>query len=357
MEKDFGSCTHHQHSFWQLPSLNSSSFPLDLRQQNAVPAFMSPYTNTVSTNETLPVFPFPGLPHSTVSQPKEPLGWFYCYSGFHQAFKERNSAGPYKNCGDAITPNPGSGCAQRKFLVFDHSGDQTTLIFSSAPSGIGTPVQCPTSWMPKAPGANVLNREEPGTKIDTVHHFGPNLTDVYTENHGDNGESEMREDTEELDALLYSDDDDNYSENDDETSTGHSPSTMTAYDKQKWFEESVEEVASSAEQTKRRKLFDGGYDVPSLMDTASSVKTHRCYEHEDDAESSCGNEENQGLEELGFSPGNKGLRKESIRETVSILQSIIPGGKGKDAIVVLNEAIHYLKSLKRKAMALGLDTL
>uniref|UniRef100_A0A5B6ZLN1 Putative fructose-bisphosphate aldolase cytoplasmic isozyme n=1 Tax=Davidia involucrata TaxID=16924 RepID=A0A5B6ZLN1_DAVIN len=365
MEKDFASCFRHQHhSNWQSPNLNCMNAPLDPARQNTVPAYMNPSTNMVSTTGTLPASPFSGLPHSKASQPNDTHGWFYCLPSFRQAFtpvqnstfKEKIPAGPYENRGEAVTPNTGSGCAQKRFLVFDQSGDQTTLIFSS---GIGTPVQCLTSWTPRLPGAYVLNREEPGTKRDTIHNSGPNLTDEYNENHGNDVGSEMREDTEELNALLYSDDDDNdnvYSEDDEEMSTGHSPSTMTAYEKQEWFEDSGEEVASSAEPTKRRKLSNGGCDVPLLMDTATSMP-NRCFEYEDDAESSCADGKNQGLEEFDSLSSDKGSRKEKIRETVSVLQSIIPGGKGKDAIVVLDEAIHYLKSLKRKAEALGLDSL
>uniref|UniRef100_A0A2P2QQZ6 BHLH domain-containing protein n=1 Tax=Rhizophora mucronata TaxID=61149 RepID=A0A2P2QQZ6_RHIMU len=52
---------------------------------------------------------------------------------------------------------------------------------------------------------------------------------------------------------------------------------------------------------------------------------------------------------------HKRMRKERIVETVSVLRNIIPDGKGKDAIVVLDEAIKHLKSLKHNVEALGLD--
>lgn len=61
--------------------------------------------------------------------------------------------------------------------------------------------------------------------------------------------------------------------------------------------------------------------------------------------------------ESGSLSGNQRSSKEKIRETISILESIIPDGKGKVTIVVIDEAIHYLRSLKDKAKALGLDTL
>ncbi|KAK0576830.1 hypothetical protein LWI29_023981 [Acer saccharum] len=139
----------------------------------------------------------------------------------------------------------------------------------------------------------------------------------------------MHEDTEELNALLYSDDDSDYTDDDEVTSTGHSPSTMTAHEKLDWFEGSTEEVASSAGPTKKRN---------------------------DDAESSCANSQYPRCGEMGSLSGNKRMRNEKIRETVNVLRSIIPGGKGKDTMVVIDEAIDYLKSLKLKAKAFGLDS-
>lgn len=328
-------------------------------QQNTISAYMNSCTNMGTTNENLPASAFSEVPQQT-GQVNEPHGWFYCLPRFRQAFipgsssifKEKHTAGasPYEICKEGNSPNTLSGCPQKRFLVFDQSGDQTTLIFSS---GIGTPVQCLTSLGSKPP--NTCG-EDPLIKKDPVHHSGPYLTDELNENHGSDAGSEMHEDTEELNALLYSDDDGDYTEDDEVTSTDHSPSIMTAHIKQDLFEE----VASSDEPTKRRKLVDGAYDVvvPSLMDTAISVKQKRSSsEYEDDAQSSCANGNSPKSNNNDFLLGNKRMRSEKIRETVGILQSIIPGGKGKDAIVVLDDAIHYLKSLKLKAKALGVDTL
>lgn len=183
------------------------------------------------------------------------------------------------------------------------------------------------------------------------------MTDEFKGNDESGAESEMHEDTEELNALLYSDDESDYTEDDEVTSTGHSPSTMTVHDKQNWFETRDEEVASSCGITKKRKLFDGAYDVPSIMDTATSKNPNRSAELEDDAESSCARNRSSGSRELDSLSSNKKMKKDKIRETVSVLQNIIPGVKGKDEMVVLDEAILYLKSLKVKAKAFGLESL
>jgi hypothetical protein len=131
---------------------------------------------------------------------------------------------------------------------------------------------------------------------------------------------------------------------------------MTAYDKQECLPEEIEEVASCGGPTKKMKLSDRGYDFPPFVDTASFVKPKRCFDYEDDAESSYTGGKNIGLGEQ-FVPliGNKRLREDKIRETVRIMQNIVPGGKGKDVTSILDEAISYLISLKHKAMALGVD--
>lgn len=362
MEEGIGSWFRHQHSDWQCPNLNTLSAPFDLGQQNTVPTYINPSSNLVSTNGTLPMLGSSGVPHSKASQPYEPRGWFYCLPRFRQAFapvlnsvpKEKLTASPNENCRDLGASGTGSGCAPKRFLVFDQSGDKTNLIFSS---GIGTPVNCLPSWLPKPSNAFNLNKEEAGTKRDASI-SGPFSLDEFNEqDNEDDVRSEMHEDTEELDALLYSDDENAYSEDDEVTSTGYSPSTMAAYDKLELSKESGEEVASSARPAKRQKFSDGGYDMPSLMDAASSVKTNRCFEYDSDAESSCGNSKNQVYGESGSLSGNQRSRKEKIRETISMLESIMPDGKGKEAIVVIDEAIQYLRSLKDKAKALGLDTL
>jgi hypothetical protein len=367
MGGDCGTWIPQPHFDWQSPNLNSVGAPLDLGQQNPISAYMNPGTNMATTNGNLPVYAQPKMPHSWVGQTNEPQGWFYCLPRFRQGLtsdpkypiaKGELPTNPYESCREAITPNAGPGCAQKRFVVVDQSKDQTTLIYSS---GIGTPVQCLTSWSPKPNVAHDLNGVDRGYKRDSNDPSGPILTDEFNENPGNDEQSEMHEDTEELNALLYSDNEDysEYSEDDEVTSTGHSPSTMTDHDKKDCFEGCTEEVASSAGPSKKRKLFDGGCnDVPSLMDTASSLKPRGPFEHnEEDAESSCASGYNVGTGEMGFLSGNKKLKKERIRETVNILQGIIPGVRGKDAIVVLDETIHYLKSLKLKAKALGLNAL
>ncbi|XWS21431.1 hypothetical protein CRYUN_Cryun30bG0054300 [Craigia yunnanensis] len=360
MGEGCGSWFPQQQFDWQSPNLSSLAAPHHLGQRSIYPQFINSGTNMVSTTGTPPVYVNPELSHFRVGQVNEPRGWFYCLPHFRQVFapasnsslKELHPANAYENHMENIIPKAGSGCAQKRFLVFDQSGDQTTLIFSSA---FGTPIKCLNSWGPKPPAACNFNGEDPIAKVNPNLHFGPISTDVFDDN-GTDVQCEMREDTEELDALLYSDDDSDYTEDEEVTSTGHSPSIMTAHDEQ--FEGGSEEVASSTGLTKKRKLLDGCNDyVPLPMDTVSSANPNGCSKYEDDADSSCANSQNLWSGDMDSSSGNKRMRKDKIHETLSVLRSIIPGGVGKDAIVVLDEAIDYLKSLKLKAKTLGLNTL
>ncbi|XP_009597068.1 transcription factor bHLH143 [Nicotiana tabacum] len=357
MEKNFESSFLHQYSDLQLAHLNFSYPRFDIGQQYSFPTYMTPQSNEVPMNGNSPFFTFSGLLQSKSSQPTEPLNWLYCSPPFYQGVARVSTSLPEEKLApQAIEyPNAGTASAQKRFLVFDQSGDQTTLIYSSANA---TPVQCPASLIPTPPALYDLVKVDPEIKKNEASPFGHFLSDEYfEESTRDDVESEMREDTEELNALLYSDDDNYYSEDDEETSTGHSPSTMTTHDLPEWFDERGEEVASSAGPTKRHKLLDGSYDAPSLRDTTTSAKAYTCSDLEDDAQSSCGNGFDQVSGAQCSPSGKKRLRKDKIRDTISILQEIIPGGKGKDSMVVIDEAIRYLRSLKVKAKSLGLDSL
>ncbi|CAN4115183.1 unnamed protein product [Withania somnifera] len=378
MENHFVSWFRHQYSDLQSAQSNFSSHGFNIGQQNSVPIYMTPYLNEVSVKVDSP-FSFSGLLESKASKPTEADNWLsplvffpismhftapqefpYCLPQLRQGFapvlstimKEKLAPQSVDNFGGNEEANAGS--TQKRFLVFDQSGDQTTLLYSSPNS---TPVPCLLSWHPKlhAPCNPIM--EGPQIKRNEICLSGHYSSgEYYEENHSDNVESELHEDTEELNALLYSDDDDGYSEDGEEISTGHSPSTMTAHDLPLWLDEMGEEVASSKWPSKKRKQLDGGCDIPSVVDTATSAKPFTCSDLKDDGESSFGNSHNQVSELVSLS-GKKRSRKDQILETISILQKIIPGGKGKDSMDVIDEAICYLSSLKVKAKTLGLDTL
>ncbi|XP_010926353.1 transcription factor bHLH143 [Elaeis guineensis] len=311
MGKDFDPWIHLLHSPWRFGNSNcvSTHRQPDVNTNSAVfPTYFNPYGCAFSGNAATP------------------------FSGFqaHKSLEKTPALIPpsIHAFGLPEFTNP-----EKRFLVFDHSGNQTNLIFSSSGALFMSPG-------PLNPGLDQQGSKE------------TNVSD------GDGGE-EMHEDTEEIDALLYSDSDDDHKE--EEASTGHFPVEMTAV--------SAEEVASSTVPAKRRRV-DVELDA-SLVDTASSAVAVADHYHDlhadgrnkdtrDDAESSCvrGGEKRELIEEEletrhDSKDGNKRLKRARIQETVGVLRRIIPGGKSKDVATILDEAIRYLMTLKLKTKALG----
>ena len=375
MGEDCGTWIPELHFDWQSPNLSSfdAAAPFGARKQSGTSAAMNLGANVVTSNAAMPVYASSALPDSQSGHSGEPHGWFYCLPRFRQGFtmparnfnaKEKLPAGHAKDLGEEIAPNGELGFPQKQFLVIDQTGDQTTLVHSSR---FGGPL---ASWNSKLHGFNNLNNgnELLNLRRDVNHvvGLGPTLNDKVDENQrtDDDIESEMHEDTEEINALLYSESDGYSTEDDDDdevTSTGHSPSTMTTHDDNQEEPDrgTAKEVASSVGETKKRKLWDGAYDDGDMqfMDTANSLNGKRLSEVGDDAESKCssGGNGSRGLGEMGSLSGNKKMRKEKNQDVLSILQCIVPGGKDKDPIELIDEAIRCLKSLKLKAIELGLD--
>lgn len=225
---------------------------------------------------------------------------------------------------NTLAPNPAINSSEpettktKRFLVFDHSGDQTSLVFSS----VANPFEGHTPTLP----AN-------------------NATHTYASNTHISEEDEMHEDTEEIDALLYSDSE--YIYDYEESSTGHSPLDMEE-----------EENASSYLLAKRRRVDSAEIDA-LLMDTASSAVTPLPHYLREDG----GNDLSfvgcigKGDDKTGKGGRGRCYKRERIRATVSMLKRIIPGGQSKDTASVLDEAIQYLKSLKLQAKAMGANSI
>ncbi|KAG6484885.1 transcription factor SAC51-like isoform X1 [Zingiber officinale] len=211
--------------------------------------------------------------------------------------------------------------SNKRHLVFDQIRDGRSFICNSA----SVPDPCIDSVNP---GFDLQGN--PVTSVANGH-----------------GADEMREDTEEIDALLYSDSD--FNNGDEETSTGHSPAEPEV------VERTFSEVASSILPAKRRRIdVNDEFDV-SLFNTASSqvlhcsdiLTDHRNKQDDNNSASSCFKAVYTDQNEE-----NRVFKRAKIQETLGILRKIIPGGNCKDAITVLDEAINYLNSLKLKAQLL-----
>lgn len=195
-----------------------------------------------------------------------------------------------------------------------------------------------------------------------------NVTDVGAE------ETEgVRENTDEIDALLDSSDSDEGPHELDRARRQPAAEKETS---------SVESVASagagagagSAPAAKKRRL--SSCTDRSVVDTASSARPDHSVEQmplasDCDAQSCCVGEvvesgrlrfspgEGEGEVEAaeGDSPDDQRRRRERIQETVAALRNIVPGGTAKDATAVLDEAICYLQYLKLKVKTLGAASL
>lgn len=229
-----------------------------------------------------------------------------------------------------ISKADGGQCSQKRFLVFDQSGDQTTLLVTS-----DIRKSFETLKQPVCPDMKEeIQRSNKGLFVCQGMHG--------------NSEPDLKEDTEELNALLYSEDESDYcSEEDEVTSSDHSPSIVVS--------------AHEGQET----LFLGSYGQSlnakkrkTLESSAPFLETSN--ENMRDAESSCGScdNDNTGISFLKRSKtSSKKIGEEKIFETVSLLRSIVPGEELADPILVIDRAIDYLKSLKMEAKNRGHGTL
>lgn len=206
--------------------------------------------------------------------------------------------------------------------------------------------------------------------------------------------SQFHEDTEDLEALLCSDD--------EESSTGHSPSEVTGNNGQMSIEEDntdvtsgipakrrriddmanreqeVDYIPASIKESDNRSMTNEKYQSPdifSVVDTSSwdmgdqpkisadiygdkynenLLCGYSCHGiHGEYSSKGSGNEQMQSVKcLLGHSGSAKNSRKGKIKRTVKRLKSIIPGGECMDTAVVLDEAIQYVRSLQQKVKKL-----
>ncbi|KAL4279319.1 hypothetical protein GQ457_03G004390 [Hibiscus cannabinus] len=356
-----------QRSSWQLPDLSCMSASLEPRQPECLPAYMNPGSHMLSASVSKPGSLVPGTNHGThllpadiampgpadisvlkteqKHHPHEFLQQFY--PGFptslpgsylnEQQFMFANGHG-----GRAIA-NLVPGSSQKGLVIFDQSGSQTRLICG--------PFQSPYQYATTATtelASSLDFHEGQGVKTDSLVPTPPALQEEYDENHLAAEESEMHEDTEELNALLYSDDDyaDDDGDDDDEvTSTAHSPiGVKRNHEDQDHVYDVTEQVASSNGPSKRQKLLNDGNKQPIMADQGS-------HEYDSDADSSYAIGQNHGEETLH----DEQSIKDKIRTTLKILESMIPGAKGKNPLLVLDESIDYLKSLKLEAETLEVN--
>ncbi|CAL9244818.1 unnamed protein product [Arabidopsis halleri] len=230
------------------------------------------------------------------------------------------------------TPHGALESSQKRLLIFDQSGNQTRLL------------QCPFPLrFPSHAAAEPVKLSE----LQGIEKAFKEDGEEFDKNHLDGTESEMHEDTEEINALLYSDDDyddddDDDCESDDEVmSTGHSPYPNERVCNKRELEE-IDGLC------KRQKLLDkvnNSSNSSSLVGTTSSTKLNGSSFLKDKKLPESKNIWTK--EDTGSGLSNEQSKKDKIRTALKILESIVPGAKGNEALLLLDEAIDYLKLLKR----------
>ncbi|GMH17900.1 hypothetical protein Nepgr_019741 [Nepenthes gracilis] len=244
---------------------------------------------------------------------------------------------------------------QKRFLIFDQSGVGTRLILSS----LCSPAQNAIAAARKLTCKHKSPME--GLVVKPEHNCPemPILNEELHENHMVAEGSDSHEDTEEINALLYSDDedidcdDDTYNgedDDDDVVSTGRSPLAVEedCRKQEQLRDDGTDEVASPGGSSKRWKALNGRNCKSPLKGAARLVRPHALYDEENGVDFNC-----SVGKEMSPIVGSKRLRKDKIHDSLRVLQSIIPGAKGKDPFLVLDEAISYLKFLKSEANAIS----
>lgn len=173
----------------------------------------------------------------------------------------------------------------RNFIIFDHTDDKGRIMYHPA----------------------LVNKLTP-TNSDVYRCHGEAVCRSPSQDNGNLEEesSSFKEDSEEIDALLSSDEE---SDEDDVVSTGRTPDPLDsgAFD------------SSSPPRVKRMR-----------QDSGKSSVCHEFMEN---------------------------VTREQIRKMITVLRGIVPGGDQLDTPAVLEQAVRYLKFLKMEAHKLGVDGL
>ncbi|XP_055816097.1 transcription factor bHLH143-like [Solanum dulcamara] len=334
------------------PNVNYATTLLQPGHHLGVPSLYTPAicaANAVSTRRSCFV---PCLPNSKAAH-QNGVNWLQNLAPTKNEYPSDTKCLLPHLIGLKSPPTDASTNSQKRFLICDQSGNQTRFFFSQ-----GRPPENEIITSKELVGAyGLYQNENLNAVVEQRSHVRLVIGEKLDESYVDGEESNTHEDTDEINALLYSsddiegdEDDDVYGEDDEVTSTDRSPWANQGFcgcdEHEQQSTELTEEVASSDGTCKRQRLLDGGYKKSSSIESRGP---------NDDVEARCV----RGSLPSSWKDKDSCLitreRKVKIRETLRILESLIPGLKSKDPLLVIDEAINYLKSLRGKAKALGVD--
>ncbi|KAL5162653.1 Transcription factor bHLH143 [Glycine soja] len=347
MVKADGSLPRPHHVAWQSPSSNHFSI-LPKPSLLSLPAYLNSSTSILPAVSTFHGLAAPSIP-SLKSMLKNEVQGFLQYCNADTSLKETHFGGALQNANPSL---------QKRLLIFDRSDNKTRLFYGP----VLPLVQSPTVTATKFAQSYGINGEGQASNVGQKHLTRYSLLKESVKDHAITEESENHEDTEEINALLYSDDESPEGDDDDScdevTSTDHSPlATNKTYVIQEQFEDTKEEVASSDWPNKRLKLFDGDYNRSSTpADRYSLLRPNETCDCVSDAESknSCGWAYSVDKTKVDNSVAcDIKFKKDKISESLKVLENLIPGAKGKGPLLVIDGTIEYLKILMSQTGALG----
>nr|KYP61174.1 Transcription factor bHLH143 family [Cajanus cajan] len=373
MVKADGSLPRPHHVAWQSPSSNYFSM-LPKRSLVCLPTYLNSSTCMFPAVSTFRGFAAPSIPILKTELTNEVQG-FLQHHNADTSLKETHVGGALQRLfygleapsipntslkethvgGSFQNANPSS--LQKRLLIFDRSDNKTRLFYGP----VLPLVQSPTVAATKFAQSYVANGEGQASNVGQKNLPSYSLPEVSVKDHAVIEESENHEDTEEINALLYSDDDNGNDDDDDSdevTSTDRSPlATKMTHVIQEQFEDMKEDVASSDWPNKRLKLIDGDYNRSSPpVQRSNLARPNGTCDCVSDAESKNSSGWLYSVDKAKVDDSvvcDIKLKKDKIRESLRVLENLIPGAKGKEPLFVIDGTIEYLKFLMSQSGALG----
>ncbi|KAG2300729.1 hypothetical protein Bca52824_037201 [Brassica carinata] len=291
--------------------LNCKSMPLDNSQQKWLPLGLNP--QDIATGSSSPGAPFPELGKIYASE--------YQFRYLQPPFQALLSS-----YGTQVAAQMTLKSSQKRFLVFDHS---FSSFVATDPEKI----------------LNFLSLEKGLSKDHAI----PEKIFLHEDHvNGEEEESEMHEDTEEINALLYSDDEDNDDcESDDEvTSTGHSPFPVEQQACNNKTEEELDETEScggdDGPRLKRQKVLLDHSSYREDLSPSPSPSPSPSFVVGTKSLTNLKRSSDEKLQESNISSSNQEMgsglsdeeetRKDKFHTALRILESVVPGAQGKEAL-------------------------
>jgi len=334
-------CPHHV--AWQSPSLNYLSM-LPKPGSFGLPTYLNSSTSILPHGLAAPSIRI--LKTELTNEVQEYLK----YPNVDTSLKQMHLGGALQNANPSL---------QKRLLIFDRSDNKTRLFYAP----VAPLVQSHTVTATKFAQSYDVNGEEQASIMGQKHLASYGLLEESVKENADIEESEKHEDTEEINALLYSDDESSeYDEDncDEVTSTDRSPlATKRTYAIQEQFEDLKEEVASSYWPKKRLKLVDGDDNGSSpCADKPTLVQPNETFDYVSDAESKNSSGWTYSADKTKVDDSvvcDIKLKKDKIRESLRVLENLIPGAKGKEPMLVIDRTIEYLKILMSQTGSPGVQ--